>query len=569
MGTLCALAGLTACVGEFSLPAGPGGPANAEGAAADGAIGADGTGGPTDGVAGCDAREVPGQPLRRLSSAQYHNTLRDLLGPALAETLVAGSLFPQTVVERGFANDAEANVVNTAESHAIEDNAERIAAAVIADPDAFLSLMPCPDVSSSDPSSVDGCVDAFIASFGARAYRRPVSDGETTVVRSLYDRVRQDGSAVEAFSALMQLFVQAPALLYRVERGAEEVLPGLVRLSDHEMASRISYFFADTMPDAELFTEAEAGRLRTPDQVAAQARRLIGAPTFHRVLEGFHRDWLHVYSLASGGKDTGVFPQYNAQLRDSLLEEVGRFVQNVLERGDGSVRSLLGSSEGMVDPALAELYALAPVDDWTAVDLPERRGVLTLASVMAAQASASQTDPIHRGLFVQEEVLCNDLPSLPVDVDTMTALDDVSGLPTARERLQPLLTDPSCSGCHSQFNPTGLALENYDALGQWREFENDAPILSAGTLTLDTVPVEFGGPLEMMDSIAASDQARDCYTRQWFRASLGRREAVADRCSLDVATRAAADSDGDIVELLVAIATSDAFMYRSVEDLQP
>ncbi|MDD9947283.1 MAG: DUF1592 domain-containing protein [Myxococcales bacterium] len=529
----------------------------------------------TEVVAGlleCEQRTLPVQPLRRLSSRQYENTLRDLFGPELARDVLADSQFPRTVVESGFVNDAEANVVNTAESNAIEDNAERIAGLIIADPNRYVpALLPCELGTGFTESDVDGCIAGFVEQFGSRAYRRPISERERAVAVGLYDTVRSEQTSIEALAAVVQLFVQAPALLYRVERGAGDLEDGLVRLSDYEMASRLSYFLTDSMPDAELAAEAAEGRLSSASQVATQARRLMESEPFFEMLEGFHRDWLRLSGLGQMTKNPELYPDFTEEVRASLLEETGRFLRYVLEERDGSVRTLLGSTAMPVNATLAGFYGVAPPEGepnaWVATELPDRAGLLTLAAFQATQADSDRTSPIHRGVFFQKEVLCNELPPFPGDIDVQAPLRDTSMLPTARERLSPLLTNPSCAGCHTQFNPTGLAFENYDAAGLWRDEENASSIDASGTVVLDGIEHAFSGPLELVDAVAQSTQARECYTLQWFRYTMGRREFTEDSCSLAVAQQLTEQSDGDIRELLVALTQTDAFMYRRAEDV--
>jgi hypothetical protein len=570
--------GLIGCSGQIADPAGGpgGGPTGGAGAGGQagtggGRAGEDGEPSPTEGVDACAERDLPGQPLRRLSSTQYQNTLRQLLGADLAEPLGMGSLFPATTVEAGFVNDAEANLVNTAESNAIEDDAERIATLVLADPAPYLTaLLPCSLPAAPADAEIDACIDDFIADFGGRAYRRPLTTSETEIVRGLYDAVRAEQTAAEGFAALLQFFVQSPALLYRVERGADEAAPGLLRLTDHEMASRLSYFFLDSMPDAELFAAAEAGELSTRKQVRDQAVRLLDEPAFVAAAAGFHRDWLQLYRLEQGGKDQGLYPEYTSEVRDSLLDEVSHFVTHVLDDLDGNVESLLGSASVPVNSVLADFYGVsvdgAGTDTWSPAELDDRRGIFTLASTMAAQADTDSTHPIHRGVFFQREVLCNALPTFPGNIDTVGPLQDTSMLPTARERLAPLLSNGQCMGCHTLFNPTGLAFESYDAVGRWRDTENGAAIDTTGSLGLDGAQHAFETPLELSEAVASSEQARDCYTLQWYRAALGRREFAEDACSLAVARQAATDSGGDLRELLLAITQTDGFLYRRVDE---
>jgi hypothetical protein len=206
---------------------------------------------------------------------------------------------------------------------------------------------------------------------------------------------------------------------------------------------------------------------------------------------------------------------------------------------------------------------------WVPVTVPNRRGLLTQASFMAALAHPNRTSPIHRGAFFRQSVLCEVLPALPANVDTATPLEATASQPTARDRLAPLLTRGDCAVCHVNINPTGLALENYDAVGAWREQENGAVIDASGSLDLGRGPQAFAGPGELVDLVAGSDQARDCYALQWFRAALGRLEMPEDECSLRYLQDQLAKSGGDLRALLLALVETDAFLYRTTEQVKP
>lgn len=515
----------------------------------------------------CEQRTVPTTPLRRLSSDEYHNTLESLFGSESWRVL-ADSRFPPTPHGSGFSSDAEANIVNTAESNAIEDNAERIAQLIDAEPEPFLrELLPCDLSDGIDDGAIDACVDAFIADFGMRVSRRPLTDGEVSIARDLYDGVREEQSASFAFAALVQYFVQSPALLYRTERGTPEVDAPMIPLSGYEQASRLSYLLTGNMPDDELFAAAEAGELNSAAQVRAQAERLLSEDRFFEVLERFHRDWLQTHGFE--WKPPEEFPDFEAA-SGSLNAEQARFVRHVLNDGDGRIETLLGSRHYPVDATLASYYGVeAPAatdEDWVVAELDDRRGLLTQASLMATLAGSNMTNPIHRGAFVQTQILCRTLPALPGNIDIQTPLQDTSDLPTARQRLSPLLENGQCAGCHTVINPVGLAFENYDAAGRWRDRENGTAIDGSGTLRLDGADVEFDGPLELADAIAVSDEARRCYALNWFRMAMGRPEFEEDACSLEPLQRATADSGGDVREMILALVETDAFRHiRRVE----
>lgn len=516
----------------------------------------------------CKSRVLPVEPLRRLSGTHYENTIRDLFGPTLAPDLLSGSIFPPTLYSSGFEADAEANAVGTLASNAIEDNAERMAAIVLARADAYVrGLMPCsfPDVITD--SDIDGCVNDYISSFGLRAYRRPLTENEHRLVRDLYDTVRAADSARDAFVATVQFFVQSPALLYRVERGLSEVdADGSVKLSDYEMASRLSYLFLGSMPDLELFEAAASGRLSSPEDLSRQALRLMSEQGFEASMGRFHRDWLHLDALKSLVKDSSVFPSFNEDVRRSLVRETDLFIKHVLNDSDGSVSSLLGSSYRPVDAILAEYYGVeardASEDNWVVVETPERRGLLLQASLMATLADDNRSNPIHRGGFFTREILCQELPPLPDDISAEATLQSSSGLPTARERLAPLLTDVKCKSCHAAFNPIGLALENFDGAGRWRNQEQGADIIADGEVDLGGEMKTFSTPQELAELIAHSEEARSCYAKQWYRAALGRREFSEDNCGITSLQLTAAKADGDIRSLLAALIQTDAFRFR-------
>jgi hypothetical protein len=181
-------------------------------------------------------------------------------------------------------------------------------------------------------------------------------------------------------------------------------------------------------------------------------------------------------------------------------------------------------------------------------------------------AESNRTNAIHRGAFFQTEVLCNTLPAIPGDVDTQGPLEDASLLPTARERLAPLLARSDCSGCHRSINPIGLAFENYHAIGRFRTHENDAPIDASGSIDLGEGEVQFSNAVELVEHVATSRKARECYSLQWYRAVLGRREFSEDACGLAVMNEVANQTEGDLRQMLLAVVQTDAFRYRRVTE---
>jgi hypothetical protein len=495
-----------------------------------------------------------------LSSAQFHNVVRDLFPGSLGDALVGVSLFPETQYE-GFLNDAAANTVSSTEAERITENATAMAGYLLANASTRLpEVMPCAPA-GYDAADVDGCIDGFITDFGQRAFRRPLTEGEIAAARSVYDEIRALQGAEPAWASVMQLFLQAPATLYRVERGAGDApgRPGLIRLSSWEMASRLSFFFLDSMPDEELMRAAAADELQTAEQIEAQARRLAGDPAVFAAIDSFHRDWLRTRDLVGVARND---PAFGDQARAAMVAEAGAMVRWVMEESDGSFQTLLTTDTFPVAASLRDIYGVGAGGD-EVMTVPDRRGLLSLASVNAVRATSDRSHPIKRGLFVLKQVLCASTPAFPGNVDVVTPLEGTAHLPTARQRLQPLLEREDCRGCHTIINPPGYALENFDHVGRWRDQENGVTIDASGALTLDGSGAEFTGPFDLIDQIAASEQAQSCYATQWYRYAAGRAETEDDRCAIEQVEETFAASGGDLRELLVAITATDAFRYRT------
>jgi hypothetical protein len=519
--------------------------------------------------AACAQRVLPTQPLRRLSDEQYSNVITDLFGAALAAPLLTDSMFPRTIIKLGFAGDANANVVNTDQSNSIEDNAEHIAATILASPDLYLrGLLPCTLPATYTDAQIDACLDRFITTFGQRAYRRPLTSNEITLARRVYDLVHPSQGAVAGWVSVVQYFVQAPALLYRVERGAGEVpeIPGFIKLTGNEMATRLSFMFLNSSPDAELLKAAADGNLTSYKQVSDHARRLAQDPRFVDVMGAFHRDWLHIFELSQMTKDTTAFPDFTPTVQASLLEENTQFGRSVLGDPAATIQSLLIAEQVPVNATLAAYYgASAPgatATEWVPATVPHRSGLLTSGSIMAALAKVNRSNPIHRGAFIRTAIMCDTLPGLPANVDTAGPLQDTAGLPTARQRLAPLTTRGDCKACHLQINPSGFALENYDGAGKWRDQESGTTIDASGSLDVGNGDVSFSNPSDFLRLLASSDKVRDCYSLQWLRAALGRLETPQDACSIATLKSLVVKSHGDLRELLVALTQTDAFLYR-------
>jgi hypothetical protein len=554
----CALA--TGCYSGVGK-GGPGqdGDGDAGEAADDDAPGtADDDGGDDGDEPGACAAEIHGRTLQRLDPVQYRNTMRDLFGDPEFEPTYDDEA--DVTTERGvrqFRSDAEA-VVARRESWTA-------------------TVYPC----ATDGSPDDACVEQFITDFGRRAMRRPIDDDTRAWLRAAYDAAIAEGLSFEdAMDVLLATMLQAPELVYLIEVGVpvEGQPANIRRLDDHELASRLSYFLWDTMPDEALFAAADAGELSSNDGVRVQIERMLADPRSETKLQHFVSTWLQLDGgqlhnpLEESAKDPELFPEYTPALQAAMREEIEAFVHRVFYERDAAFEEFFTSREAYVNKSLADLYGVpGPADDdtWEWVELPaeQRAGLLTRAGFLTVFAAAKPQSPIRRGVFVIEELMCTELGEPPPNASDMPVdggdMDDPDGQRTVREEVTIRTADASCATCHGVINPVGFTLEHYDAIGRWQDIElvSGLPIDSSGMLTGE--PVKDG--LELSQKLAMSGEVRACFADRWLSTALGVAGDELDDCTREEVTTRFTES-GDVRELVVAIAQSDAFRFLNTAE---
>jgi len=495
-------------------------------------------------------------PVRRLTRDEYDATVLELLGDDSAPARA----FPPDENLFGFPIGA---AISTTLADRYLEAAEALAARAVAN---LGALLPC------DPAATgqDACARDFIRTFGARAYRRPLTTDEEDELFAVYEGAKP----LDGFQASIELVVStvlfSPRFLYRVELGdVAGATPGaVVALGDYEIASRLSYFLWGSMPDAALFDAAASGALGQPADIDAQARRMLADPRAHDALPRFFDGLLDLESVAAVTKDPEVFPEFDDALARSMVEDARRFGSWVLWDSDAKLDTLFRSPVAFVDERLAAVYG-APGITGTAftrveLDPSERAGILTRPAVMALYSKPYQTSPVHRGRFVRERLLCHTLAN-PPDGLVVTAPDpDLSA--TTRERYAEHASDPVCASCHRLTDPIGFGFENYDAIGRYQATDDGFPVDASGTIveTRDA-DGDFVGAIELADRLARSEQVRDCVATQWMRYALGRVETRDDDCSRARLYESFEASGRDMRELLIAITQSDAFRFKRVD----
>lgn len=508
-------------------------------------------------LAGTAAPTTANAVFRRLNRTEYDNTVRDLLGDL---TRPAGK-FPAEERALGFDNNAAALTTSPVLIEQYVSTAEALAASAITK---LQTLAPC----DNPTTNARACGQKFIDGFANRAFRRPLQDSERTGLQALFD----EGAKVDYVSGIrmvIEAILGAAPFLYRVEIGEGGGPNGLRKLTSWEMASRISYFITQSMPDAPLMTAAAANELQTPAQVRQHVDRLLQTTAAADMVARFADLWLKFELLPGLVKDTKMFPDFGVNTIASLQTQARKFIDEWMVKDGGRLDALMNASYTFMDAGLAKLYGTPAVTGngfvKTTREDPRQRGVLAQPALMAMLAHANQTAPVHRGKFVREQWLCDELPPPPPGLSIAApALDP--GL-TTRERFAQHSAQPACRGCHQQMDPIGLGFENFDALGKFRTQENGKPVDAHGELTDTDVDGTFDGAAELQTRLAQSSKVKQCVVRHWFRFASGRKETPLDACTLRRLADAFDRKDAGFPELIMAIAQSDAFLFRNVESL--
>jgi hypothetical protein len=423
------------------------------------------------------------------------------------------------------------------------------------------SLVPCDPVKDGE----DACGQAFVAAFGAKAFRHPLSGAENARLWAAFDAGRKLTDFKTGIQLVIETALQSPEFLYRVEFGAApQSGQTVVKPTSFEMASRLSYLLWQSMPDDELRIAAQQDKLTTNDAISAQVDRMLKDPKARQVVARFNELWFHLDQYDVLEKDVSVFPAFTADIAPLMAEETHRFLDHVIWDGAGDIGAILTAPYTFMNAKLAGYYGVPGVagDAFVRVDLDptQRFGLLTQGGLLSVLAKPNQTAPVHRGKFVREQLLCDELPPPPPDI--IIKPPDVSPTLSTRERFAQHGANPSCNGCHRLMDPIGLTFENYDGAGKYRTTENGKTIDVSGEIAESDVTGPFQGVSGLAQKLAASPKVKSCMARSWFRYAFGRAETDADACTLAQVEQKFQQSGYKITSLVVALAQTDAFLYR-------
>ncbi|HVR20686.1 MAG TPA: DUF1592 domain-containing protein [Polyangiaceae bacterium] len=553
-----------ACSGSVDGNGDKGGAAasGAGGTSGSGGTGKGGTGGTgnTSGSGGAPASGVAAiTRVARLTHNQYQNTIVELFGITDRPT---DAFAPDA--SNGFSFDTSVDYrVDGRLGGQYRTAAEELAARVVAEPNIFSRVVPCTTTDAA-------CQGQFIASFGERAFRRPLFAAETTRFTALFAQGPTLVASGDAFRDGVRLVVEAmlqsPQFLYRTELSSTVGADGLVALDDWEIASRLSYLAWDSMPDAALFTAARQGMLHTPEQVSAAAARILAEPRALTKMVSFHEQAWRFSEYSRISPDRVAYPNAPANLVDLIYPATTRFVEDVVQ-GGGGLTELLTAPYAYADSALAPLYGKSVSGGLARIELDPtvRKGLLMQVGHLASHAYAVKTDPIHRGLFVLRDVLCRTIPDPPAGASMTPLPPTTEPIETTREEISLLTGQDACIGCHTEINAPGFAFEGFDATGQIRTMEGGVAVDTTGELELDTGPLTFRNAVELVDGLAASGEAQGCYVAKWLEFSYGRQFAPSDQA---VRAELAAQPLGART-IATRITATPAFLLRAPNEVGP
>jgi hypothetical protein len=404
------------------------------------------------------------------------------------------------------------------------------------------------------------CAKQILPPLARRAFRRPVEPAEIDGLLSLAAREQErTGSFEKAMRTTLAALLVAPQFLYRVERDHEG--PGPQPLSDHELASRLSYFLWSSLPDPELSSLADKGGLA--DRLEEQTLRMLADPKAEALVKNFTGQWLQTRNLDVTRPDPELFPAFTGELAAAMRRETEMVFASTLQE-NRPILELLDGRFTFLNELLAQHYGIEGVEgeDFRRVELDgERRGgVLTQASVLTVSSYPTRTSAVIRGKWILDNILNEPPPPPPPDIPT---LEETSGnsVGTMRQQLEKHRANTACAACHARMDPLGFGLENYDAIGRWRDREGEAPIDASGVLPGGQ---SFDGPSELKAIIAGNESA---FTRALAEKMLtyatGRGMEIRDRAAVRRIAQRVEANGYRMRELILAIVDSEVFRMRS------
>lgn len=468
-------------------------------------------GGP--GVADCSTGAEPGpRVLQRLSHTEYGNTVRDLLGTTSQPELA----FAIDNSVGGFLNSADALQVSSLLMEQYRTAAEALAEEAVVQ--RLPSLVTCDDTTMA-------CAAVFVEQFGRRVFRRPLTEQDRAIYLGIFEEVASEDGFSKGVQWVITAMLQSPHFLYRSELGERQ--GDAFVLTGWEIATEMSYLVLQTTPDDALLDAAGAGVLSTDEGRSSELARLMATGGSATTVEKFVGQWLHLNRLGIVAKDDASYPELTPSIRALMDEEARRLISEVYV-SEGTMTDLMLAEYSFMTSELAGFYgmdlgdAVPDAEGFARVDLTgsSRGGLLNNGALLTVHALPSGSSPIHRGVLIREQLLCQDLPPPPANIDASPP--EVNPSLSTRERYAAHADVAACSACHDLIDPIGFAFEHFDGVGRWRETEGPHVIDSTGEV-VDSMASDgiFDGTQELSELLVAGGDLERCYAEQWVRFGTG------------------------------------------------
>ena len=500
----------------------------------------------------------PGRVVaHRLNRVEYNNTIRDLF---FGMDMRPADAFPVDNYAEGFDNNAQELRMSNLLFEKYLESADKIVEVAFASGPARQRLVPGCDL-ARDADCARRALEAFLP----RAYRRPVTDEELASYVKLLDLARSQGDDGEVGLRLaVRAVLVSPSFLYRIEPDPPQ---GTTRtLDDFEIASRLSYFLWSSMPDEELFARSRAQDLHKPEVITAQVGRMLADAKVSALVDNLAGQWLYTRQLAEITPDPMMFPAaaYDRSLSEAMRAETHLYLREILF-GEQSALDLLRSNFTFLNKRLADHYGINSAglaSEMKRVELdPEaftrRGGLLTQGGWLTLTSHPDSTSPTKRGKWILAELLCQEPPPPPPGVDNLEKIPQTG---TMRQRLSQHAENEPCRTCHKIIDPLGFGLENYDAIGRWRDQDQGMPIDATGEIP--EFGLRFNNGAEMGAVLRGDPRFARCVTRKLLTYAVGRGMGMADQPAMDVLTDRFSSGGFRFRALVESIATSPLMTTR-------
>jgi hypothetical protein len=522
---------------------------------------------------------VGSSPVRRLSRIEYDNMVRDL-GIDPNNTHPATQFVTEQKIDSGKAGNFNTNTYATISGTLINQQyleaAEALATAAVANSNVLSSLLP----SSSCGTKNAACASQFISTWANRAFRGQLDAAESTALNTLYANVSAQFDFSTGIQAVIEAVLTSPRFLFVLEFGQPDSDPSAaaVALTPMELATRLALYLWRSIPDQTLIDAANGGTLVSASDVAAQATRMLADAKAKAALADFADQWLDIENMNAVTKDT-QFTKWTATVAADLhTESLTTFTQAVL--GNSSFTSLLTSGSSYINAGLASFYGLSGSPTFntaTTVNTAAnpRMGILSQGSVLASHSHTSLMSPTKRGRLIRQQILCEEIPDPPAAIGGVPIPPPPTTLPADQTTRTQYLnhvspggaTNATCNNCHQYMDWIGFGFDNYDATGSYITKEGTATVDPSGKFIPYPNSTDISGTFqnmtEMITQLSASQQVDQCFALEEIRYALLRSETTADACSAQQIYQAFMASNYNISKLIVAVVSSNSFMYRT------